>query len=116
VVFAHFADPYNIHSTLSLKRNPSLLTGWSLETKMSRDSSEKLTLPEAQEEFLNIVRKLNDSDSFKQFLDWIQWNWLNGNQLFSYHYIVFLLRAHLCNMATSCLADLYNMVTMHLNL
>lgn len=88
MVFAHFADPYNIYSTLSLRHNQFLLTGWSLETEMSCDSSEKLSLPEAQEGFLNIVRKLNNSDSFKQFLDWIQWNWLNGNQLFSYHYIV----------------------------
>jgi hypothetical protein len=45
---------------------------------MSSNSRKKLTLPEAQEEFLNIVRKLNDSDNFKQLLDWIHWNWLNG--------------------------------------
>lgn len=88
MVFTHFADPYNIYSTLSIRHDQSLLIGWSLETEMSCDSSEKLSLPEAQEGFLNIVRKLNNSDSFKQFLDWIQWNWLNGNQLFSYHYIV----------------------------
>lgn len=44
---------------------------------MSSNSSQKLTLPEAQEEFLNIVRKLNDSDNFKQLLGWIHWNWLN---------------------------------------
>ncbi|PNF14742.1 hypothetical protein B7P43_G08354 [Cryptotermes secundus] len=48
---------------------------------MSCDSSEKLSLPEAQEGFLNIVRKLNNSDNLKQFLDWIQWNWLNDCNL-----------------------------------
>jgi len=48
---------------------------------MSSNSSKKLTLPEAQEEFLNIVRKLNDSDNFKQLLNWIHWNWLNGERL-----------------------------------
>lgn len=48
---------------------------------MSCDSSEKLSLPEAQEGFLNIVRKLNDSDNLKQFLEWIQWNWLNDCNL-----------------------------------
>jgi hypothetical protein len=53
-----------------------------MESEMSSDSNEKLTLPEAQEGFLNIVRKLNDSDSLKQLLDWIQWNWLNGNHCF----------------------------------
>jgi hypothetical protein len=55
-----------------------------MKTEMSRDNSEKLTLPEAQEGFLNIVRKLNDSDNFKQLLNWIQWNWLNGNLSSSY--------------------------------
>jgi hypothetical protein len=44
---------------------------------MSSNSSQKLTLPEAQEEFLNIARKLNDADNFKQLLSWIHWNWLN---------------------------------------
>ncbi|KDR10605.1 uncharacterized protein LOC110837842 [Zootermopsis nevadensis] len=48
---------------------------------MSSGSSDKLTLPEAQEGFLNIVRKLNDSDNFKQLLNWIQWNWLNDGKL-----------------------------------
>jgi hypothetical protein len=55
-----------------------------METEMSSDTSEKLTLPEAQEGFLNIVRKLNDSDNFKQLLNWIQWNWLNGNLSWSH--------------------------------
>jgi hypothetical protein len=46
---------------------------------MSSNSSEKkLTLPEAQEEFLNIIRKLNDPDNLRQLLGWIHWNWLNG--------------------------------------
>jgi hypothetical protein len=49
-----------------------------METEMSSNSSEKLTLPEAQEEFLKIIRKLNDSDNFRQLLGWIHWNWLNG--------------------------------------
>jgi hypothetical protein len=84
-----FADPYHIPSTLFVKHNQSLLTGWSLETEMSLDCGEKLTLPQAQEGFLNIARKLNDSNSFQQFLDWIRWNWLNGNQLISYSCIIF---------------------------
>jgi hypothetical protein len=51
---------------------------------MSTDTNEKLTLPEAQEGFLNIVRKLNDLDNTKELISWIQWNWLNGNLLWSY--------------------------------
>jgi hypothetical protein len=45
---------------------------------MSSNSSKKLTLPEAQEEFLNIIRKVNDADNFRELLSWIHWNWLNG--------------------------------------
>lgn len=83
----HFAESHHIPSTLPVKNKQCLLTGWSLETEMSRDSSEKLTLPEAQEGFLNIVRKLNEVDNFKEFLGWIRWNWLNGNQLDSYYIV-----------------------------
>jgi hypothetical protein len=49
-----------------------------METEMSSNSSQKLTLPEAQEEFLNILRKLDDTDNLRQLLNWIHWNWLNG--------------------------------------
>jgi len=52
---------------------------------MSSNSSKKLTVPEAQEEFLNIVRKLNDSDNFRELLGWIHWNWLNGKRLIFCH-------------------------------
>lgn len=41
-------------------------------------TGQKMTVPEAQEAFLNILRSMNDEDNLKKLLSWIQWNWLNS--------------------------------------
>lgn len=42
------------------------------------DTSRKITLQEARDEFLNILRRLDDHKDTKNFVSWIQWNWINS--------------------------------------
>ncbi|XP_063216970.1 uncharacterized protein LOC134527895 isoform X2 [Bacillus rossius redtenbacheri] len=46
-------------------------------TEEVKEKSNSLTVPEAQEEFIEILRKLNNSGSQSELLSWIQCNWLN---------------------------------------
>ncbi|GLH13918.1 Uncharacterized protein GBIM_18404 [Gryllus bimaculatus] len=42
------------------------------------NTCQKMTVPEAQEEFLSILRRMNDEENLKKLLSWIHWNWLNS--------------------------------------
>lgn len=37
-----------------------------------------LTLPEAQEEFHDLLRKLRDPHNQRKLIDWIKYNWREG--------------------------------------
>ncbi|XP_046982734.1 uncharacterized protein LOC124552495 [Schistocerca americana] len=44
------------------------------------DPAQKMSLPRAREEFMNIIRNIDDPETTKNFLSWIKWNWLNSTK------------------------------------